>query len=103
MWEDNIELYLSIAVSCLFPMCSVRIPQLCFCETYSMLAYSKRERVRPKWSGRAPICQFCLYPSPSSSESRWPDEGLPKKIILIGLSLSQNSLSFGCFMTNRSV
>lgn len=44
-----------------------------------------------------------LYPSPSSSASWWPNEGLPKKIILIGLSLSQNSLSFSYFMTIRSV
>lgn len=69
MWEDSIELYLSISVSCLFPMCSVRIPQLCFCETYSMLTYSKQEGVRPKRSGRAPPYHFCSCPMPSTSAS----------------------------------
>lgn len=32
--KDSLELYLSIAVSYLFPMFSSCIPQLCFCELY---------------------------------------------------------------------
>lgn len=102
MWEDNIELYLSIAVSCLFPMCL---------SVFLNSAFVKRIRCSPIPNGSvlgrnraaAPTYPFCLYPSPSSSASWWPDEGLPKKIILIGQSLSQNSLSFSYLMTNRSV
>lgn len=72
MCEVSIELCLIIAVSCLFPMYFVRIPQLCFCETHSMLLFQTGGEERgagPKWSSRAPVYPFHgrpLFHSPQS-------------------------------------